>query len=500
MRWRAAALLGGICALLLAGSPALARAETLDQHQEETYGTVNLIGPENNPSEEGLAFAQIFTDGISGSLGHVELFLNRVEGQSPAVVEITASSGGVPSGPALAEAEVPASEIPGESGGWVSVALPTRVAVSTGTQYAIVVYVKGDSFDEWHTGTGDYSRGQLCGDIHSPPNGAWVCPSYGDHDELIEAAFRTYVEPSPPSIQITSPREGATYAVGERVIAEFSCTEEGSSELKPGKEGCEGVEAVTYERGARGARLATGTPLNTEEAGAGTLTVIARSKDGATAEKTVSYRVAGPPSITLTTPGEDATYTQHEPVPAEYSCEDSHYGPGLVEGKEGCAGTVAKGVDIETSTLGEHKFKVIAKSKDGQKAEKIVTYFVELPKCSMISGSATFKKSGAPSPLELQDSLSTTLSSPQTLIVRQDASALDYELTELEGATCETTTQGHVFSGHGLAEKGNEQGWAISFAFTEAAGQFTYKATLSHKTKKTETEIDTLKTSTEKIS
>jgi hypothetical protein len=78
--------------------------------------------------------------------------------------------------------------------------------------------------------------------------------------------------------------------------------------------------------------------------------------------------------------------------------------------------------------------------------------------------------------------------------------SLDYRLTLLEGAKCEVTSTGHVFSGHGTATKDTEKGWALSFTITEASGKFSYQATLTKKGKSTVTESAPLKTKTEKIS
>lgn len=173
-----------------------------------------------------------------------------------------------------------------------------------------------------------------------------------------------YKVTGPPFVSIQAPAEGATYAKGATVAASYSC-EEGDfgPGLKPGSEGCKG----TVEKGAA---------IETSATGEHKFKVLATSTDGDATEKTVTYHVAAAPSITFTAPGEGASYAKGAAIPAEYSCKDGEGGPGLKPGTEGCKGTVEDGHDIETSTGGEHSFKVTATSKDGQYTERIVRYKV----------------------------------------------------------------------------------------------------------------------------
>jgi len=78
------------------------------------------------------------------------------------------------------------------------------------------------------------------------------------------------------------------------------------------------------------------------------------------------------PTITLTTPPDNATYTKNDPVNADYSCEDEAGGSGL----ESCVGDVPSGDAIDTSTVGEHTFTVDAADNAGNTAQVIHHYFV----------------------------------------------------------------------------------------------------------------------------
>jgi Glycine rich protein len=78
-----------------------------------------------------------------------------------------------------------------------------------------------------------------------------------------------------------------------------------------------------------------------------------------------------PPTISIASPADGATYTKDQVVAASYSCT-------APEGTtvEFCEGPVASGSAIDTSTLGPHTFEVEGEDKDGAEAEKSVSYTV----------------------------------------------------------------------------------------------------------------------------
>ena len=102
------------------------------------------------------------------------------------------------------------------------------------------------------------------------------------------------------------------------------------------------------------------------------------SSDGATAECfTVSIATAapGPPTATIITPANGATYVRSSTVRASYTCQDAPGGPGISK----CEGDVANGAAIDTATPGVHAFGVVAVSADGQVGIDAVIYRVVLP-------------------------------------------------------------------------------------------------------------------------
>jgi hypothetical protein len=80
-----------------------------------------------------------------------------------------------------------------------------------------------------------------------------------------------------------------------------------------------------------------------------------------------------PPTVTLTTPSDGATYGRNDVVTAKYECADESDGSGL----DSCVGDVPVGDAIDTSTLGTHEFRVTARDRRGNERTVTHTYTVE---------------------------------------------------------------------------------------------------------------------------
>ncbi len=89
---------------------------------------------------------------------------------------------------------------------------------------------------------------------------------------------------------------------------------------------------------------------------------------------TVQITYTPPPSISISSPGDGATFVKGQVVTAAYSCTASESA-----GVTSCAGPVANGAALDTATLGQHTFKVEAKDTDGGSASKSVSYRVVPP-------------------------------------------------------------------------------------------------------------------------
>jgi len=155
--------------------------------------------------------------------------------------------------------------------------------------------------------------------------------------QAVNATYRV-VDLTPPSIAITTPPDGATYGVGERVTVRYTCADAGS-----GLHSCVGSQ----QKGAQ---------LDTSHPGIFTFTVNAADLSGNTASSSTTYRVVEPPSITVATPANGATYVQNAIVAADYSCVNHNDGPVPAT----CIGDVPRGAPADTATVGTRTFTVNA--------------------------------------------------------------------------------------------------------------------------------------------
>ena len=181
-----------------------------------------------------------------------------------------------------------------------------------------------------------------------------------------ETVHYTVVDNTRPTITITTPADGATYAQNQVVKADYSCKDEpGGSGLAPQPDGCKGD-------------VANGSPVDTSSLGQHSFTVTAKDNAGNTSSKTVNYTVVDstPPTITITTPADGATYYTNQVVKADYSCKDEPGGSGLAPQPGGCKGDVANGAAIDTGSAGQHSFTVTAEDNAGNTASKTVHYTV----------------------------------------------------------------------------------------------------------------------------
>jgi Bacterial Ig-like domain len=155
-----------------------------------------------------------------------------------------------------------------------------------------------------------------------------------------------------PAVTIRSPADGAVYPYGAEVVADYSCDDgPGGSEIA----GCIGS-------------LPNGAPMPTDRVGTFTFRVDAYDSAFNHGTMTASYTVVDvtPPIITVSSPADGAQFHLGEVVTPQYRCDDE------LEG----ARVFCKATPIDTSTYGEHTFRVDARDSSGNAAAVVRTYSV----------------------------------------------------------------------------------------------------------------------------
>jgi hypothetical protein len=168
-----------------------------------------------------------------------------------------------------------------------------------------------------------------------------------------------WLSTTPPTVNLTSPAEGASYGRGTAVAAAYSCS---------------GYDfAVTSCTGP----VANGSAIDTSTLGPHAFAVTATDTAGGTATVTHHYTVTDvtPPTVTITTPAAGAVYNRGAAVTAGYTCADEAGGSGL-KPTGGCVGPVANGAALDTTTLGNHDFTVTATDGAGNSTPVTRSYRV----------------------------------------------------------------------------------------------------------------------------
>jgi hypothetical protein len=79
-----------------------------------------------------------------------------------------------------------------------------------------------------------------------------------------------------------------------------------------------------------------------------------------------------PPTVSIATPAQGATYTLNQVVDVSYSCQDSSGGPGIAQ----CLGSNTSGSALDTAAPGAYTLNVVATSQDGEHTTATITYHV----------------------------------------------------------------------------------------------------------------------------
>ena len=189
------------------------------------------------------------------------------------------------------------------------------------------------------------------------------------------------VDATAPTIDVTSPANGAILRRGAVVLAGYTCTDAAS-----GLASCAGTVPS-------GARLDTSTR--------GTFVFAVTARDAVGNERTVqrSYRVVNdstPPQVRIRTPAVGARYARGQRVRADYTCRDAGVGVAT------CTGSVADGARLPTATPGVRSLTVVATDRAGNRRSVTRTYVVvgTLPRVTLtprrVNGVLTSRRQGRP--------------------------------------------------------------------------------------------------------
>jgi uncharacterized UPF0146 family protein len=176
------------------------------------------------------------------------------------------------------------------------------------------------------------------------------------HSETIHYMVRDVTD---PNIKIATPWDGAVFVRNELIPADFTCTDNQSGS---GITTCEGT-------------VSQGADIDTSTLGEHFFDVDAVDQSGNTSSERVSYTVidVNRPSITIDSPTQGDVFIQNSIVKASYSCSDDVGGSGI----ESCIGPIPSAGRLDTSTVGQHSFKVTATDIAGNTQMRTVTYQVQ---------------------------------------------------------------------------------------------------------------------------
>lgn len=178
---------------------------------------------------------------------------------------------------------------------------------------------------------------------------------------LASKSVQYIVDASPPAVTIMVPGDGAKYTQGAAVPADYSCSD--PDDAPPGF-----VDVVSCN-----GPVPDGELIDTSTPGKKTFQVSGSDQAGNTASAAHTYIVAGknPPSVTIQSPANNATFGLNATIPLNFSCSDPDGPDDLVS----CQRVAASG-PLDSSKAGTFEVTVEAVDQAGNRATKTHKYVV----------------------------------------------------------------------------------------------------------------------------
>ena len=168
----------------------------------------------------------------------------------------------------------------------------------------------------------------------------------------------TVTDQTDPTATITTPQNNAAFERGQVVLADYDCADEANGS---GLDTCVGT-------------VPDGDPIDTSGSGQKSFSVTATDQAGNDFTRTFDYTISDKvkPTVTIDSPGSDASFVQGETVNADFACADDSGGSGIAS----CVGTTADGSPLDTSSPGSFELSVTATDRAGNTETKTAAYAV----------------------------------------------------------------------------------------------------------------------------
>ncbi len=183
-------------------------------------------------------------------------------------------------------------------------------------------------------------------DTAAPGEHEFTVTATDDAGNEFEVTHTYTVDASGPTVTITEPADAGEYDRGSNLTADYECDDTGGAEVAS----CFGS-------------LPDGVDISTSTLGEYSFFVISQDTVGNLTVVVHTYEVVDgtPPTATITSPADGATYQVGQVATIDFGCADEDGGSGLAS----CVGSDPDGDPIDTTVTGDFELTVTAMDNDG---------------------------------------------------------------------------------------------------------------------------------------